>query len=361
MIACFIINLIIVSFADDCYFVTRHVASWILEILTNLTLVPFTNDNAVDLKHSSKLVLQRLMINDLNIAQPFIRYSCDLGDRLAGPVHEYIIIPSRQAKEQIWSSFHALAASLYFHEEWIKLCVAIDLPQSSTQSIIGMHVAHHILLKMIETNCSALAVNNAIGDYEGDLTENELSGLFYVAGYVIRSVRRHIVGNDESAGKQRQALDSMCSFDSIDESEESIEDSVKRWTTLSNRGGLTIATDTAFELFQIIEKICRKHLRISQLAVDHNIDVDKIEKEVMEDDDVVLLWTEMTCDHFNNDLEIETEYSSTLLKKLFTKYVSTRTHSFAKGTFEQYKPDIGRNSKPRNMSLRTGLQHAKLL
>ena len=78
MIACFIIYLIIVSFVDDCYFVTQHVASC-------LTIVPFTNDNAVDLKHSSK---QRLMINDPNIAQPFIHYSRDLGDRLAGPVHE---------------------------------------------------------------------------------------------------------------------------------------------------------------------------------------------------------------------------------------------------------------------------------
>ena len=59
----------------------------------------------------------------------------------------------------------------------------------------------------------------------------------------------------------------------------------------------------------------------------------------------------MTCDHFNNDLEIETEYSSKLLKKLFTKYVSTQTLSFAKGMFEQYKPNIGGNSKPINMSL----------
>ena len=71
-----------------------------------------------------------------------------------------------------------LHRSSYFHEEWITFCVAIDLLHSSTQSIIGMHVAHQILLKMIEKNCSALDVNNAIGEYEGDLSENELSGLF---------------------------------------------------------------------------------------------------------------------------------------------------------------------------------------
>ena len=49
--------------------------------------------------------------------------------------------------------------------------------------------------------------------------------------------------------------------------------------------------------------------------MDHTIDVDEIEKESMEDDDIVLLWTGMTCDHFNTDLEIETENSSKLLKK----------------------------------------------
>ena len=67
--------------------------------------------------------------------------------------------------------------------------------------------------------------------------------LFYVSGYVVCSVRRRIKGTDVDSVQQCLALDSMCTFERIDEKEESFEESVKRWTALSDRGGFTIVTD----------------------------------------------------------------------------------------------------------------------
>ena len=48
----------------------------------------------------------------------------------------------------------------------------------------------------------------------------------------------------------------MCTFECIDEKEESFEELVKQWTMLTDHGGLTIVTDTAFDFFQQLEMKC---------------------------------------------------------------------------------------------------------
>ena len=133
----------------------------------------------------------------------------------------------------------------------------------------------------------------------------------------------------------------MCTFDLIDEDEESIEKSVTCWTALANRGGLTIATDTAFELFQVLENVCRQHLSVNQLAVNQKINSNEIITTLLGMDDVVLLWTEMTFKHINDEVDAEALTSHMLLRKIVEKYVSIHTHSFGKGLIERYKPSLG--------------------
>ena len=268
-------------------------------------------------------------------------------------VDDYTASPSRAAKEPLWVSFHSLTP--HFYEGWATFCRYIGVPFDPTNGVLGVHVAHQIFGRMIHLCSTTMRVETEI-DCTTELTENELSALFYVTGYIIRSVRQSIKGTDTASKQKHMALDAMCTFMQDDQAEEPLESFVARWTALTNRGGLTIATNTAFELFLVFERKCREHLNVSQVTKScHQIDVNNIVTTLLGLDEVALLWADMTAEHLG-DLDTANKDDDTLspsdslLQQRVTKYMSVRMHSFAKTMMEQYKPTTGK-SRPRNKSL----------
>ena len=198
------------SIAGEHYVHTKKVASWVIEVLSSLEDVLFASNTLADLKYTSAFALRRLKIDDPHIAAPFFVYSAEIAEKFVPLIYVYSNSPSRSAKEPMWTSFHGLRS--HFRGKWTTFCDAIAIPIDPSQGVLGVHVAHQFFLRMIKSFSSGLTSNTPA--HVTELTENELSGLFYVAGYVICSVRTSIKESDKAA-VQRWALDSMCTFDLI--------------------------------------------------------------------------------------------------------------------------------------------------
>ena len=304
-----------------------------LQILYDLKNLTFQTDIVADMKASSKSVLRRLKIDDGEISCHFFQFSNTLTGELYGPIRIYLQNPSRSAKESIWSIFHSLSCAGFFRSQWAQFCCSIGIPISSCIvdcNLLRIHVAHQVLIRMLGLVATFSACPNTS---VSNLMCEEISALFYVSGYVARTVRRRIEGTDLDSVHQRLALDSMCTFERIDEKEESFEESAKRWTALTNRGGLTIVTDPAFDFFQQLEMKCREYLCTTQVSMSRKIDLEMLSGDLMEMEELTYLWTEATTADVEHDIKSDTSHN--LLIKIIKLSVTVRGNAFAKGMFSQ--------------------------
>ena len=140
----------------------------------------------------------------------------------------------------------------------------------------------------------------------------------------------------------------MCTFSSEDEDEESCESFIKPWTALTNRGGLVIVSDQAFEFFVLVERKCCSYLNINRIALDKKFDIHKTAEDITSMEE--LYWSEITWEHVTD------EYSTSLLVKMVTLYLTVGGFSFVRGWIEQLKKDHTGPHLPHTKSLRTGLK-----
>ena len=101
--------------------------------------------------------------------------------------------------------------------QWAQFCSLIRIPISIGSvdcNLLGTHVAHQVLIRMLGLAGTSSACPNT---NVSNLTSEELPALLYVSGYVVCSVRRRIKGTDVDSVQQCLALDSMCTFERIDE------------------------------------------------------------------------------------------------------------------------------------------------
>ena len=126
----------------------------------------------------------------------------------------------------------------------------------------------------------------------------------------------------------------MCTFECIDEKEESFEELVKQWTMLTDHGGLTIVTDTTFDFFQQLEMKRWEHLCTTQVSMSRKIDLEKLSADVVKMEELTYVWTETTAADVEHDIKGDT--SLNLLVKIIKLYVTVHGNAFAKGMLEKY-------------------------
>lgn len=120
-----------------------------------------------------------------------------------------------------------------------------------------------------------------------------------------------------------------------------------RWINKVNRGGLFVIGDKVFETFYAMEVVQRTFLKDLGNPLHHEIDIDAIEKELIEDVDVQFWWA-LVCASLDNDL---TEH----LKKVVKLWVTLRGFAYASAIVEQYK-ECTKTALKRKRALRKDLK-----
>ena len=329
--------------------VACRVCRWIFTTLSNFSDANLPHDDNSLTKVNAQHVVRRLKIDDPLLSAIFFDYCFNLTEKLSPPILRYAEQPSRPAKELVWTSFHSLCSTGVLKRDWVVFCRSIDLQEDIyTHGLLGTYIGHQVLIKMTQmfgfsdAGPQSMSVTN--------LTNDELAALHYVAGYVVRTIRKRTKGMGEEAEQHRHALDSMCSFSDDDETEENCETFVKRWLSLTNRGGLVLVSDCVFQFFVMVERKCRSYLNVSRIAVEKRIDIKKTAEDIMAMDEIILAWSEMMWELVSD------EFSTSLLLKILTLYLTVRGFSFVRGWIEQLKKDCQKSHLPPSKSLRTGLK-----
>ena len=327
-----------------------HVCRSIFGILTHVAETQQPCGDELLVKANAQLILRRISINDPELSFAMLTFCSNVSAMLMEVVLQYSRPPARSAKERVWTSFNSLCSSGKFRVEWTKLCTNLDLPLhvfSHGDAVLGNYVGHQLLIKVMQL-CEITVVSSP-SSTDLSLNDDELSALHYVAGYVVRKVRRSTKGNDVQSVQHRTALESLCTVSAEDNIEESCDTFVKRWISLTNRGGLTIISDSAFEFFVRVERKCRTLLNISSVSVSRQIDINKIAEDLTHMEEICSLSSHLFSNH------VEDDYQLNLVEKILRLYLTIRGFSFARGWLEQYKK-ASRSVVPGSKSLRSRLE-----
>ena len=121
-------------------------------------------------------------------------------------------------------------------------------------------------------------------------------------------------------------IDDLC----CDDDDEDGENDAKEWEELIDRGGLCHVKDETYQLFHAMELLVHQHLTIQRASKLAPGSRPELEKEVLEDEEVLFAWSIAS-------VELDDKTSTILLKMIVELWLTIRGFSFAGAFIEQYK------------------------
>ena len=159
----------------------------------------------------------------------------------------------------------------------------------------------------------------------------------YTAGFVIRKL---IEKSKFDAEKSDILKGFLKDKSSIDDS----KDSSEQWLKTSDRGGLKLVTDLAFELFVEIEVLVYDGIKLNEFGDD----IDKLVQKVSEDSDILRVREECVVDAQEDQMS--------LLNSVIKDWITIRGHSMASSEMEKQKRAVSMKKR----GLRKELKKQKL-
>ena len=120
-------------------------------------------------------------------------------------------------------------------------------------------MSNHVLKEQIK-NLTPTEEDEASNEEEKEMNNVELNALQYAAGYVLRNLQKL----RKSANPLRRQL-LVCLWDLLDEAEGGTADD---WLKIIDRGGLTRVNEMTFQVFVVIERKLRAHLKVASHYLD---------------------------------------------------------------------------------------------
>lgn len=157
------------------------------------------------------------------------------------------------------------------------------------------------------------------------ISDMEESTLRYVAGYVLRQLKRTV---EKSSNPLKESI-LFCLAEMADDAE-SNEKSAD-WIHDIDRGGLCHVTDSTYSCFYLVEEIIRQHLQITRISDIDSKEKERMIQEITSSDEVLSQWREA--------LGVSTDSADTLelLKMVTALYITIRGFAFTKSCLELYK------------------------
>ena len=218
-------------------------------------------------------------------------------------------IRSKVDSEKMWTEFHKLRSTDAYSKKWRDYLSSINCqPNPAFYQHVTIELFEQILQgelqKLQEEMCPEADRN------EVSITHDEENAIRYMAGYVLRKLK-----------KKRHAVDGLIQKDR----EYIAETSSNEWIKLIDRGGLVHVTEECHQLFVSIELITRHHIHVANVQSMDEQFREHLFNMITVDDDVLFNWMMTGAE----DEEVFNE-----MVKL---WITIRGHSFAKSVMEKYK------------------------
>lgn len=221
-------------------------------------------------------------------------------------------------REKVWTTYHSVRTSKAYQMLWGTLLSDIRLNYSP---IFCQYVGNIMFRKLLVKNCPTETSKGVTKDPK-PLTLEEISGLRYAAGFIVRLVRRKLKTSKHPSKNDML----LCLFDLIDEgSDEDSTHESNMWVNSLNRGGLTLVSNTTYELFLAMEQELRRH--VSKF---HSTDIDHVSHKILNNDDVQFLWCILSCDWDESS-------ASALIVMIVHEWIKIRGFSLASAWMEELK------------------------
>ncbi len=214
----------------------------------------------------------------------------------------------------MWSTYHAVRTSKRYHEMWTSLLKHISAPSSP---ILCQHLGDTMFEDLIALHYPK---SDSCSVTSKALTLEEMYGLRYAAGYIVRAMKKKIQKSTHPLKSDIQ----LCIFDLLDEGCED-EDGSQNWVHAIDRGGLTRVNNITYEVFVAMEIKLRKH--ISSFIPPN---VETITAAIFENEDVKSCWCVVSSDW-------DTSSAMALLRMIINEWVKIRGFSLASAWVEKYK------------------------
>ena len=219
--------------------------------------------------------------------------------------------------DRIWTAYHSLRTSDVYVCDWE--CILLKAGVSKPSAISYQYIGDYILKTMIKTTYPTTAREAALSTTK--LSYEEINGLRYAAGYVVRSLQKKALKSTHP-----QKGDVQLCLSQLLQTEDEAEDDSQDWIQLIDRGGLCHVNNDVYELFLVMEKELHKRISFDKLT-----DMTpELRKELKECDSVQFIWYLISADWDDNS-------SSHILDSMIAEWVKIRGFSLAGAWVEQYK------------------------
>lgn len=298
-------------------------------------------------RESAQTVLDAISGDGKN-AEVFARFAATLNGKLKALATLSGCKTLSAQRQHMWSNFHSARIS-DLRRLWSDLFTSLGVDLKFAQDPLpGEYVNEKVFERHIK---STFQVEDECTE-PGELSENDLNALRYVAGYVPWKLRQKFRKGTCKHSNQKAFL--IC-LEKMTEGSEDSDDTyiqyTKRWINAVDRGGLFRVSDEVFVLFHEIERMVRRFVT-NLTSQSSRQDKQEIVDEIVSDDDVQFHWSMISVD-------IDHDAGEQLLQQIIQLYLTIRGFSTAGAFVEQYK-QITEKTTRKSTSLRKGLKRKKL-
>ena len=250
-------------------------------------------------------------------------------------------VSTNAAQEMVWGHYHKLRSSPAFRSLWKTLLTLVGC-STTDDPIFMQYITHHIFKQLLKEEFPlqpAATHDSAVPA----LSDEENNVVRYVAGYICNKLYKRLMKSKTDHDLTYGIVDMV--------DEDKCGDASATWTKLVDRGGLFYVTDEVYGLFISIEIVARRQLQVGKVMEFEAGVKEKIIKDVMKSDSVMMQWELV-------GVELERERGEILLKLIVNEWITLRGFSFATGLVELYK-QANRQSLQKSKGLRSKLSTKK--
>ena len=221
-------------------------------------------------------------------------------------------------REKLWKDFYQLQVSTIFKNKWALYLRNLDLP---AEPIFFQSCTQILFDNILKLKLPTLASQDSSAS-DPSFSFEEENAIHYVGGYVVAAFKKNYIDDEILLG-----------LDHLTEKElEKDKSDSATWLQEINRGGLTVITQEAQQVFMAIETSTRKHLTLNKA---HKMDETtrcSVKNDVFTDSDVQFTWCLTGV-----SLEISQDRAEDLLEMCIEKWITIRGFSFADSIQELFK------------------------
>ena len=182
--------------------------------------------------------------------------------------------------EKLWSMYHEITSSSAFRLKWEEFLTTAEQPNEPL-------LYQHITDIMFESAVKEVVASEEVTDeteYVEAFTFEEENAVRYVGGFVIHSLQKN---------KANKPINGILQ-EFIESDPTKTNGPAQEWTSVVDRGGLTLITTEAYQIFYAVEACVRRYLKVSKVT-EMNEDFRKHLSDCVLNDADVLFYCMVSC------------------------------------------------------------------